>query len=55
MKHKSYSLKVSIIKNSSGELRTPDTGNMSCRIKESKDSVVEVTLSDSVSPFWEVF
>ena len=50
MKHKSYSLKVRIIKNSSGELRAPDTGNMSRRIKESNDSVVEVTLSDGNNP-----
>lgn len=50
MKLKSYSLKARIIKNSSGELRAPETGNMSRRIKESNDSVVEVTLSEGNKP-----
>ena len=47
LKHKSYSLKAKVIKNITGELKAPETGNMSRRIKESNDSVVEVTLSDN--------
>jgi hypothetical protein len=50
LKHKSYSLKARVKKNSTGELKAPETGNMSRRIKESNDSVVDVTLSDSKNP-----
>jgi tocopherol cyclase len=50
MKHKSYTLKTRVKKNSTGELRAPETGNMSRRIKESNDSVVEVTLSETNKP-----
>lgn len=50
MKHKSYTLKTRVKNNSTGELKAPETGNMSRRIKESNDSVVEVTLSDSNKP-----
>jgi hypothetical protein len=50
MKHKSYSLKARVKKNSTGELKAPETGNMSRKIKESNDSVVEVTLLDSNKP-----
>jgi hypothetical protein len=47
LQNKSHRLKASIHKNSTGELKAPDTGNMSRRIKESNDSVVEVTLSSN--------
>jgi hypothetical protein len=46
LKHKSYTLKTSIVKNITGELKAPDTGSMSRRVKESNDSVVEIILSD---------
>jgi tocopherol cyclase len=39
-------LKVSVIKNSFGELRAPAWGNMTRRIKESIDSVVRISLFD---------
>lgn len=40
-----YRLDSRVIKNTSGELKAPSTGNMSRRIKESNDSIVEVSLS----------
>ncbi len=46
-KHQSYTLRTFIKKNSSGELKAPVTGNMSRRIKESNDSVVEVVFSEN--------
>jgi hypothetical protein len=46
LKSKSYALKTRVLKNTSGELKAPQTGNMSRRIKESNDSVVDVTLAD---------
>jgi hypothetical protein len=39
-------LETRVIRNNSGELKAPQTGNMSRRIKESNDSVVEVLFSD---------
>ena len=44
--HKTYSLKTRVSINISGELKAPQTGNMSRRIKESNDSIVETTLTD---------
>jgi tocopherol cyclase len=46
LKNHSHTLKTRVIKNTSGELKAPDTGNMSRRIKESNDSVAEVIFSD---------
>ena len=46
LQNHSNTLITKVIKNTSGELKAPDTGNMSRRIKESNDSVVEVTFSD---------
>ncbi len=46
LKNKSYALQTRVFKNTSGELKAPETGNMSRRIKESNDSVVDVTLTD---------
>ncbi len=45
LKHGSFRLETRVIKNISGELKAPLTGNMSRRIKESNDSIVEVNLS----------
>jgi len=50
IKHKSHTLKTRVKKNSAGELKAPETGNMSRRIKESNDSVVEVTLLENNKP-----
>ena len=47
LNNKSYQLKARILSNSTGELKAPDTGNMSRRIKESNDSEVEVTLTSN--------
>ncbi len=47
MKHKSHTLKTKVIKNRTGELKAPASGKMSRRIKESNDSVVEVSLSEN--------
>jgi tocopherol cyclase len=46
LQNHSHTLKTRVVKNTSGELKAPDTGNMSRRIKESNDSVVEVEFSD---------
>jgi len=46
MKSKNAVLKVNVIKNSFGELRAPASGDMSRRIKESIDSVIELSLHD---------
>ena len=46
LEHSTTLLETRVRKNRSGELKAPQTGNMSRRIKESNDSVVEVTLSD---------
>jgi hypothetical protein len=46
MSHQSYSLKTRVNISILGELKAPQTGNMSRRIKESNDSVVETTLTD---------
>ena len=46
LKNKLYTLRTRVLKNTSGELKAPQTGNMSRRIKESNDSVVDVTLAD---------
>lgn len=47
LKHKSQLLRAVVIKKSAGELKAPEVGSMSRRIKESNDSVVDVKLSDS--------
>jgi hypothetical protein len=44
--NKSHALRARVIKNITGELKAPDSGNMTRRIKESNDSVVEVTLTE---------
>jgi tocopherol cyclase len=46
LRNKSHTLQTRVMKNNSGELKVPDIGNMSRRIKESNDSVAEVTFSD---------
>lgn len=46
LNHKSHNLKAVVTRNSAGELRAPETGSMSRRIKESNDSVVEVWLEN---------
>lgn len=46
LKRKSSTLRVSVRKHLTGELKAPHTGNMSRRIKESIDSEVEVSLLD---------
>lgn len=46
LKRRSYALKVRVKKHRSGELKAPETGNMSRRIKESIDSEVDVSLMD---------
>lgn len=50
--HKSYTLKASVKKNNTGELKAPETGIMSRRIKESNDSVVVVTLLENQNPLF---
>lgn len=45
LEHGPFTLSTRVIKNISGELKAPETGNMSRRIKESNDSIVEVNLS----------
>jgi tocopherol cyclase len=47
MKNNNSVLRVKVVKNSFGELRAPDSGDMSRRIKESIDSTVDLTLHDS--------
>ena len=44
LKRKSSTLRVSVAKHLTGELKAPSTGNMSRRIKESIDSEVDVSL-----------
>ena len=46
LNNKEFTLKVTAIKNSSGELRAPESGKMSRKIKESIDSVVTISLFD---------
>jgi hypothetical protein len=46
LKNRSHTLVINVIKSISGVLKAPHTGNMSRRIRESNDSVVEVTFSD---------
>jgi hypothetical protein len=46
LEHGASRLETRVIRNNSGELKAPRTGNMSRRIKESNDSVVEVKFSD---------
>ena len=46
MKNKNAVLKITVEKNSFGELRAPASGDMSRRIKESIDSTVDLTLHD---------
>ncbi len=46
MENGPFRLATRVLRNSSGELKAPQTGNMSRRIKESNDSVVEVKFSD---------
>lgn len=50
MKHKSHTRRTWVKKNSTGEPKAPATGNMSCRIKESNDSVVEVIFTENNKP-----
>jgi len=45
LEHGPFRLETRVFKNISGELKAPQTGNMSRRIKESNDSIVEVSLS----------
>lgn len=47
VKSKSHTLRAIVVKNSTGELKAPDTGSMSRRIKESNDSVVDLTLIEN--------
>jgi hypothetical protein len=47
LKNKEFTLKVTAIKNRSGELRAPESGKMSRKIKESIDSMVTISLFDS--------
>ena len=42
----SHSIRARVIKDISGELKAPESGNMTRRIKESNDSVVDVILTD---------
>jgi hypothetical protein len=44
--NKSHSIKARVLKNITGELKAPESGNMTRRIKESNDSVVDLTLTD---------
>jgi hypothetical protein len=44
--NKSSALRIIVIQRISGELKAPKTGRMSRRIRESNDSIVEVTFSD---------
>lgn len=44
LKRKSSTLRISVRRNESGELKAPSSGNMSRRIRESIDSEVEVSL-----------
>jgi len=46
MKNKNSILKISVVKNTFGELRAPASGDMSRRIKESIDSEVNLSLFD---------
>jgi hypothetical protein len=46
LEHKSFKLETRVIRNNSGELKAPQTGNMSRRIKESNDSVVQVKMTE---------
>ena len=46
LKNKEFTLKVTAIKNRSGELRAPKSGKMSRKIKESIDSMVTISLFD---------
>ncbi len=46
IENRRFSMETRVMRNSSGELKAPQTGKMSRRIKESNDSVVEVKFSD---------
>ena len=46
LKNKDFSLRISVLKSTFGELRAPVSGNMSRRIKESIDSEVNLSLFD---------
>ncbi len=46
LSNKSHSIRARVVKNISGELQAPDSGNMTRRIKESNDSVVDLTFKD---------
>jgi tocopherol cyclase len=47
LKNKKTTLKITVVKNSFGELRAPASGDMSRRIKESIDSTIELSLHDN--------
>ena len=46
LSNKSHSIGARVRKNITGELKAPDSGNMTRRIKESNDSVVDLTFTD---------
>jgi len=46
LSNKSHSIGARVRKNITGELKAPESGNMCRRIKESNDSVVDLTLND---------